>query len=177
MLMRIILAMTFNKAGEFTIRLDVTDNDGATHSVASEKIRVLKAGKYTAHGTLRDEFGQAIVGAKIQIADTEVTTDAAGHWQITDLVEGDDYTIIASKEGYTFAPENLALGNEEYKKQVTLKPISALTVTLVTKPSVVKQGEKVTYIMTVVNGGNEMATDVALNPVLPADTTLVSLEK
>jgi uncharacterized repeat protein (TIGR01451 family) len=168
--------LTFNQAGEYTITLKVTDNDGATHSASSQQITVAKQGEYTAHGTLRDELGQPIVGAKVQIGDNKVTTDAAGNWEVTGLQEGDDYTVTASKDGYAFSSENVALGNDEFKQKVTLKPISALTVKVVAKPPVVKQDDNVTYTMTVINGGEETATDVTLNPVLPAGTTLVSLE-
>jgi len=168
--------LTFNEAGEYTITLEVTDNDGATHSATSVQITVAKPGEYTAHGTLRDELGQPIVGAKVQIGDSTTTTDAAGNWEVTGLQEGDDYTVTASKDGYAFSSEDVALGNDEFKQNVTLKPISALTVKVVAKPSVVKQDENVTYTMTVINGGEETATNVALNPVLPAGTTLVSLE-
>ncbi len=168
--------LTFNDAGKYTITLKVTDNDGATHSASSQQITVAKQGEYTAHGTLRDELGQPIVGAKVQIGDNTTTTDDAGNWAISGLQEGDDYTVKASKDGYTFAPENLALGNEVFKQNVTFKPVSALSVKVVAKPPVVKQDDNVTYTMTVINGGEETATNVALNSVLPAGTTLVSLE-
>ncbi|HEW98619.1 MAG TPA: DUF11 domain-containing protein [Beggiatoa sp.] len=168
--------LTFNDAGKYTITLKVTDNDGATHSASSQQITVAKQGEYTAHGTLRDELGQPIVGAKVQIGDNTTTTDDAGNWAISGLQEGDDYTVKASKDGYTFAPENLALGNEVFKQKVTFKPVSALSVKVVAKPPVVKQDDNVTYTMTVINGGEETATNVALNSVLPAGTTLVSLE-
>ncbi|MEK8021637.1 MAG: PKD domain-containing protein, partial [Candidatus Parabeggiatoa sp.] len=85
--------LTFNQAGEYTITLKVTDNDGATHSASSQQITVAKPGEYTAHGTLRDELGQPIVGAKVQIGDSTTTTDAAGNWEVTGLQEGDDYTV------------------------------------------------------------------------------------
>ena len=168
--------LTFNDAGKYTITLKVTDNDGATHSASSQQITVAKQGEYTAHGTLRDELGQPIVGAKVQIGDNTTTTDDAGNWAISGLQEGDDYTVKASKDGYTFAPENMALGNEVFKQNVTFKPVSALSVKVVAKPPVVKQDDNVTYTMTVINGGEETATNVALNSVLPAGTTLVSLE-
>jgi uncharacterized repeat protein (TIGR01451 family) len=92
------------------------------------------------------------------------------------LPEGDDYIATASKDGYTFAPIEFALGNDEFKQEVVMKPLSALNVKVVAEPTAPKQGENITFITTVTNGGNETATGVVLSNVLPSGFNLVSIE-
>jgi uncharacterized repeat protein (TIGR01451 family) len=68
------------------------------------------------------------------------------------------------------------LGNNE-NCVVKIKPGSVLDIKVVPnswKP--VKQGENVTYMITVTNQGEQTATDVVLSETLPEGTTLVSFE-
>jgi len=133
-------------------------------------------GNYTAYGTIRDELGNKLAGVEVQVAGKTVITDAAGNWEVPNLQEG-DYTITVSKDGYTFAPENVALGNDEFRQEAVLKPLSKLKVKVVAEPRTVKQSDNVTYIATVINGGNETATGVVLNNVLATNAGgLVSIE-
>jgi uncharacterized repeat protein (TIGR01451 family) len=134
------------------------------------------AGDYTALGTIVDDLGNPIAGVTIQVGDSTTTTDENGQWKITNLQPGDDYTAIVSKDGYTFGPINFALGNEEFNQTLAIKPISALSLNVDAQPRTVKQGENVTYTMTVLNGGEETATGIVLSDVLPENVKLLSIE-
>ena len=130
---------------------------------------------YTTSGTIRDKAGNPVAGVTVQVGDKTVVTNEAGDWEITGLPEGDNYTATASKDGYTFAPIEFALGNDEFKQEVVMKPLSAINVKVVAEPSAPKQGENITFIATVINGGSETATGVALTNVLSSGS-LVSIE-
>jgi len=132
-------------------------------------------GEYTVYGTIRDELGNKLAGVEVQVAGKTVTTDDAGNWKVSNLQEG-EYTVTASKDGYTFAPENVELGNDEYKHEVVIVPLSKLKVKVVAEPRTVVQNDKVTYIATVINGGFDQATGIVLTNVLPANAGLVSIE-
>jgi len=170
-------ALTFNQAGDYTITLKVTDDKGAIHSATAKVTAIVTAagGKYTAYGTIRDELGNKLAGVEVQVAGQTVTTDAAGNWKIPNLPEG-EYSVTVSKDGYTFAPEKVALGNDEFRQETVLAPLSKLKVKVVAEPRVVNQNDNVTYIATVINGGNETATGVVLTDVLPVNAAgLVSI--
>jgi len=64
--------------------------------------------RYTASGTVRDAQGQPVTGVTIQIGEAITTTDANGAWEITGLIEG-DYTMTASKDGYTIEAQTFTL--------------------------------------------------------------------
>jgi|GEM_PF-2405377 len=166
--------LTFSEAGDYTITLEVTDNNDATNS-ATKNVKVEAAANYVASGTIRDKAGNPVAGVTVQIGDKTVVTNEAGDWEITGLPEGDDYTATASKDGYTFAPIEFALGNEVFKQEVVMKPLSAINVKVVAEPTAPKQGENITFIATVINGGSETATGVALTNVLSSGS-LVSIE-
>jgi uncharacterized repeat protein (TIGR01451 family) len=166
--------LTFNEAGDYTITLEVTDNDDATDS-ATKNVKVEPAGEYTASGIIRDKAGNPVAGVTVQVGDKTVTTDDAGNWEIANMQEG-EYTITASKDGYTFAPVEFALGNDEFIQKVVMKPLSALKVKVVAEPRTPKQGENITFIATITNGGSETATGVVLTDVLPSGFSLVSIE-
>ena len=133
-------------------------------------------GNYTASGIIRDKEGNPIAGVNVQVGDKTAVTNDKGEWEITGLQEGDDYTATASKDGYTFAPIEFALGNDEFTQTVVMKPLSALNVKVIAEPSAPKQGENITFIATVTNGGSETATGVALTNVLSNGISLVSIE-
>jgi len=164
--------LTFNEAGDNTITLKVTDNDGATNST-TKNVKVEFAGKYSASGTILDEFGKPIPGVTIQIGEKTVVTDASGEWAITDLPEG-EYQVIATKDNYTFPVKACAVGNDE-NCTVKLKPGSVLNVKVVPNSWKPAQGENVTYTITVTNQGDEIATAVKLTDILPEGTSLVSM--
>jgi uncharacterized repeat protein (TIGR01451 family) len=133
-------------------------------------------GDRTAHGTIRDDQGNPIPGVTLEIADKTTTTDALGNWEINGLVDETTYTVTASKDGYTFAPTTVDIGNETLLTNVTITPLTTLKLTA--KPNIwqaINQGEDLTYTFTVTNGGQQTATGVTLTEQLPAGATLVSL--
>jgi len=151
-------------------------SDVEVREICSSAGEICSPGEYAVYGTIRDELGNKLSGVEVQAAGQTVTTDAAGNWEVSKLQEG-EYTVTASKEGYTFAPENVELGNDEYRYEVVIKPLSKLKVKVVAEPRTVKQGDNVTYLVTVINGGNETATGVVLTDVLPANAGgLISIE-
>jgi len=130
---------------------------------------------YRASGTIRDKAGNPLPGITIKIGDKTTVTDATGYWEINSLQEG-NYEVIATKDGYTFPSQTCALGNNE-NCTPKIKPGSVLDIKVVPnnwKPA--KQGENVTYTITVTNQGEETATAVVLTDTLPESTTLVSIE-
>ncbi|OQW91308.1 MAG: hypothetical protein BWK78_05005 [Thiotrichaceae bacterium IS1] len=133
-------------------------------------------GPYSVLGKILDEQGNPIPEVVIQLGDKTTTSDAAGNWQISSLPEG-TYTVTASKDGYGFKPETVELGNEEYQYNLVFQSLSSLVVSV--KPhqwGTLKQGENITYTMTIVNGGNKPATAVTLTDILPEGTRVVSLQ-
>jgi uncharacterized repeat protein (TIGR01451 family) len=130
---------------------------------------------FTAFGTIHDKLGNPIAGVMISLGNRTVMTNDAGYWEIPSLQEG-EYTITANKAPYTFTPIELALGNEEFKQKVVIVPLSALKVKVFTEPRKPKQGENITLIANITNGGNEIATGVVLTDVLPKGFRLISIE-
>jgi len=165
--------VTASKEGYIIAPKDfVVDGENVTLNLVIET----PEGEYTAYGTIRDEVGNKLAGVTIQVAGQTVITDAAGNWEVPNLQEG-EYIVIVSKEGYIFAPENVALGNDEFRQETVLVPLSKLKVKVVVEPRTIKQNDNVTYIATVINGGKETATGVVLTDVLPANAGgLISIE-
>ncbi len=133
-------------------------------------------GDRTAHGTLRDDQGNPIAGVTLEIDGKTATTDALGNWEINGLVDETTYTVTARKDGYTFAPTTVDIGNETLMTEVTIAALTTLKLTA--KPDTWKaigQGENFTYTFTVTNGGQQTATGITLTEQLPAGTTLVTL--
>ncbi|RKZ94676.1 MAG: hypothetical protein DRQ46_09565, partial [Gammaproteobacteria bacterium] len=98
--------LTFSEAGDYTITLKVTDNDGAKNS-ATKNVKVEAAANYVASGTILDKEGNPIAGVTVQVGDKTALTDAAGNWEITDHAES-NYTVTASKDGYIFGSKDFA---------------------------------------------------------------------
>ena len=57
------------------------------------------------------------------------TTDALGNWEINGLVDETTYTVTARKDGYTFAPTTVDIGNDTMMTEVTLAPLTTLKLT------------------------------------------------
>ncbi|MDM8558132.1 PKD domain-containing protein [Candidatus Parabeggiatoa sp. HSG14] len=149
----------------------VVDGENVTLNLEGEVL-----GDYTIYGTIRDELGNKLDGVEVQAAGQTVTTDAAANWEIPNLQEG-EYTLTASKEGYIFANEDVALGNDEFRTEVVIVALSKLKVKVVADPRIAKQGDNVTYIVTVISGGEATATGITLTDVLPANAGgLISIE-
>jgi len=132
-------------------------------------------GPYTVGGAIVDELGKPIAGVEVKIGDETIVTGNVGYWEISGLREGDDYVAIASKEGYTFAQTNFALGNEDFRQEVPIKPISDIKVSIVASSRTIRQDDNITYTMTVTNGGTKTATGIVLTDELPEGTSLVSI--
>ncbi len=60
---------------------------------------------YSISGTVLDSAGQPLPAVTVSTGDFSATTDSEGTYSITELAEG-TYTVIASKDEYTFDPEN-----------------------------------------------------------------------
>jgi uncharacterized repeat protein (TIGR01451 family) len=131
-------------------------------------------GDYTASGTIHDKEGNPIADVTVQVGDKTTVTDATGYWEINSLAE-DEYQVTASKDDYTFPVKECVLGNNE-NCRVTIKAGSVLTAMVIPEPRTAKQGENVTYTITVTNEGDEKSTGVLLTDSLPEGTTLVSIE-
>jgi len=131
---------------------------------------------YTAYGTLKNDQKQPVAGATITIGDKHTQTDAAGNWKLDGLPAGES-TLIASQDGYKFAPEKFVLGDQEPNKEILVTPASTLV--LKAKPSpwqAIRQGENVTYTYTLFNAGSQTATGVTFTETLPNGAKLVSLK-
>ncbi len=130
---------------------------------------------YSASGKVLDTQGNAIASVTIQIGDKTAITDATGYWEIKDLAEG-EYTVTASKEGYLPDSKPCVVSVNEKVCQPRFKLEPVLDVKVVPEPRIAKQGENVTYTITVTNQGEGTATRVTLADVLPDNTELVSIE-
>ena len=136
---------------------------------------IVVKGDYALVVKVQDQLGNPIENVTLQLGNVTENTDSAGITEIQDLPEG-EYTLTAQKAGYTFAPEAVDLGNDIFRQQIIIMPLSALQVKMEAQPRVVPQNDNVTYIATITNGGDETATGVSLTNVLPANTNLVSIE-
>jgi uncharacterized repeat protein (TIGR01451 family) len=129
-------------------------------------------GEYRTSGTIRDELGNPIEDIAVQVGEIITVTDAAGYWEIDNLAEG-EYTVEIGAEYYESPPRRIEIGNGQ-NAVVNLKLESLLNVKVTAVPRVAKQGENVTYTITVTNKGDETATGVVLSDVLPDGTDLVA---
>jgi uncharacterized repeat protein (TIGR01451 family) len=167
---------TLSKKTGGVFRLTTEDEAGDLAVLEDLLDMIMSMGKYTVLGTIKNEAGNPIEGALIEINTKTTTTDAAGNWEIADFMEG-KYALQTSKEGYVFAPQIVELGNEVYLHEVEIKPLSSLT--LVAIPDTwddIRQGEELTYTFNILNGGVQIATGVTLTDFLPIGTTAIALE-
>jgi uncharacterized repeat protein (TIGR01451 family) len=110
------------------------------------------------------------------VGDKTTTTDAAGNWEIRGFFEG-KYDVFATKDNFSCLQSEVELGNQEYLTAVNCKPVTTLTV--VANPhtwGALKQGEELTYTITVINGGKDTATGVTVTETVPVGSELVSFE-
>jgi len=139
-------------------------------------IKVETDGPHSAAGTIADKFHNPIAGVTVKVGNETTVTDEMGNWKITGLFEG-EYLAIASKDGYVFALDvcGVSRGQPDCDK-LDFEPESVFNVQVVPNPRPAKQGENVTYTITVVNYGDATATGVTLTDSLPQSTVLVSIE-
>jgi uncharacterized repeat protein (TIGR01451 family) len=78
-----------------------------------------KANLYAVWGVIVDDGGNPIVGVVLQLGTQTATTDENGFWSIEGIAEG-NYTAVATKEGYTFAPKDVTLDNQVFITEVTI---------------------------------------------------------
>jgi uncharacterized repeat protein (TIGR01451 family) len=74
---------------------------------------------YQVSGQLLDKSDNPLIGVTIQIGDKTVVTDDNGAWKISELAAG-EYTVKASKDGYTFETSQINLSGEQTVQQVSL---------------------------------------------------------
>ncbi|RKZ43240.1 MAG: hypothetical protein DRQ41_05785, partial [Gammaproteobacteria bacterium] len=126
--------------------------------------------------TVKDELKQPIAGVVLQLGGYTITTDEEGYGEFIKLTEG-KYTLTASKEGMAFSPQEIELGNEQLWTKLLINPLTDQLKTSIV-PSVwenAEQGKHFTYIITVLNGGNETATGVSFEYQLPTGTDLIEI--
>jgi len=87
------------------------------------------------------------------------------------LAEG-KYTVEIGAEYYESPPKHIEVGNNQ-NAVANFKLESLLDVKVTAEPRIAKQGENVTYIITVTNKGEDTATGIILSDVLPDGTNLV----
>lgn len=169
------------KSGYHFISKDITLGDQEVTEVELEPA----TGGFKAFGTIKDKFNEPMVGVTIQVySKTEesaepvatTVTDEDGNWGIIGLFEG-GYTVIASKDGYLFKSQSCFVSENQNCEPKLSKPDSLLQVTM-NAPKTVKQGENVTYAITVTNMSNgetaQTATGIVITDTLPENTQLVS---
>jgi hypothetical protein len=134
-------------------------------------------GEYTAYGTIKDKAGAALAGVTVQVGDSKTTTtDAAGYWSISGLIEG-KYDVVAIKDNFRCFNSGVGIGNQEYQQQVTCSPVTTLRAVI--KPHTwenIPESKEITYTNTLLNGGSQTATGIVLKETLPVGSELVSLE-
>jgi hypothetical protein len=125
---------------------------------------------------LKDKAGKPLAGIPVQIGDKTTTTDAAGNWSVSGLVEG-DYTVKGNLDNFTCLTD-VALGNEMYQQEVVCKQISSLKVSAKSTPfRAAYQGGSLSYLITATNGSDKVATGVVLSNLnLPAGAKVASLK-
>jgi uncharacterized repeat protein (TIGR01451 family) len=184
------LALEFHRADEYTVEVSSYDGNIGTFSIlleAETEISLSCATEFSeldgeqlpicrnTSGTIFDKLGYPIAGVTIEVDGKTTLTDETGYWEITGLPEG-EYTVIASKEGYLSESKPCVVSVNENICQPKLRLEPVLDVKVVPEPRIAKQGEDVTYTITVTNQGEGTATNVTLADVLPDNTKLVSIE-
>ncbi len=136
--------------------------DGKDVSLTLEAI----IGKYTAKGVLKDKSGKALVGVSVTINGKTTTTDVNGNWSIGGLPEG-KYDMLAKLDNFLCSNPYFEVGNEQYQQNVSCSPLSALKVSVkADRWQSIPQGGDLSYIVTVMNGGQQTATNVVLQNIL-----------
>ncbi|HID98890.1 MAG TPA: DUF11 domain-containing protein [Thiotrichaceae bacterium] len=155
----------------------LTTEDEETDLLVLEDLleMILSTGKYSARGTIKDKEGEPIEGVIIELNTKTTTTDSLGNWEISNLAEG-EYPVMATKDGYFFDSTTCVVSDNEMVCEPVFKAEPVLEVKVVPEPRIAKQGENVTYSITVTNQGEGTATSVTLADILPDHTDLVSID-
>lgn len=162
---------TTGTTGTTTTTTGTTGTTSTTGTTA-----VTTTGSDKASGIISDKFGKPVANATVKVGNQTVTTNAQGRWEMPNLPEG-KYPVTVSVPGYVSLSKTCEVSADQPCSLDLSKQLSSLLKLKVTpQPAgTVKQGDNVTYTVTVTNTGTEAATGVVLNEVLPAATTLVSM--
>ncbi len=157
-------SLTVVKQGYTFTSTSFTVGDGNNAQVNIEAVKVVDEviGKYTAHGTLKDQTGQSLVGVTVEVNGKTTVTDENGNWSIGDLIEG-KYQVIATQGHFRCVNAGFEVGNQQYEQAVGCSEVTAMKVLV--KPHTwrsIVRGESLVYTITVINGGDETATGVNL---------------
>jgi uncharacterized repeat protein (TIGR01451 family) len=153
------------------INVGVEPSDDGTGGTGSETNPVI--GNLKANGTIHDKFGDPIIGALVRVDDKAAVTDINGSWEIKGLTEG-NYPVTVINEGYIFTTKNCVVGNQQ-DCQPRITASSELAIKAVANPRILKQGENLTYLITVTNNGEQTATGLKLADTLPTNAKLISI--
>ncbi|MCP4709235.1 MAG: PKD domain-containing protein, partial [Planctomycetes bacterium] len=96
-----------------------SQSDSSIDSVAEIHASVMH--KYAISGTILDKQGNPMKGVTVTAGGNTVVTNDTGYWEIVDLAKG-KYTLTASKDGYTFTPENVMVEGDEPSIKVNIEP-------------------------------------------------------
>jgi uncharacterized repeat protein (TIGR01451 family) len=75
--------------------------------------------EYILYGTILDNDGNPVQGVTVQVGDNSALTNDNGEWEITVLSEG-NYSVIATKEGFSFTQENVTVDEGTNNQEVNL---------------------------------------------------------
>lgn len=109
---------------DYRLKLVTTDGNTKTEFV-TEPFTVTGGDPnaiYHISGRIVDDFQKPVADAVVQVGGRTVLTTETGYWEIAGLPEG-DYTATATKDGLSFAPQTVTLGNGP-AATVTLVPKS-----------------------------------------------------
>jgi uncharacterized repeat protein (TIGR01451 family) len=138
---------------------------------------VSERGPHGVEGYALDQVGEPVANVYVSLKGQGIFTDATGYFRMTGLTAG-DYTLTGESVGYHFTAQTFTVGQPPAEMaNVVLEASSAIAVKI--KPDdwhPAKQGGKVGYTVTVTNMGTETATGVVLTDILPANTSLASIE-
>jgi uncharacterized repeat protein (TIGR01451 family) len=165
--------------GTTEVTLTITDFLDETDSCSANVIVVDQTPPLCDHkasGTIYDKLGNPLEGVTVQVDGRMTVTDEAGNWDINGLPAG-TYDVIAKKEDYIFPLKTCVIGNQEKICTPKIIPSSTLEISMVSQPrGIIKQGENITYTMTITNGGTKTATDIVFKDILPEGSHIVSFE-
>lgn len=123
-------------------------------------------GNYTAKGMLKDKLGKPLVGVSVTVGGKITTTDANGNWAIGGLVEG-KYDMLAKLDNYLCSNTSFEMGNNQFEQTVSCSALSTLKVTVkADRWQSIPQGGELSYLITVMNGGQQTATNVVLQNIV-----------
>lgn len=148
--------------GSYTLNASIADFDEKTvfedreFDAAAEETEdvALEPKPGTIEGTVTDsKNGSGIAAATVSADGEETTTDADGHYELSDLDRG-DRTVIVEADGYNGTTRSVSLpANATITEDVALERVPVYTIDAVDLPDSVEQGETLSGTATVRNAG------------------------